>query len=125
MAKILVVDDEFGIGELLREVLRDDDHQVVLAINGRQGLQMVANEQPDLVFLDFMMPVLNGVGMLKAMMEDPNMAQIPVIIMSSLPEASVAERAHGHVGFVRKPFQINTILDVAAAALAGSRKASG
>jgi CheY-like chemotaxis protein len=122
VAKILVVDDEFGIGELLREVLSDDDHQVVLATNGRQGLQMIAKEQPDLVFLDFMMPVLNGAGMLKAMMEDPVMAQIPVIIMSSLPEASVAERAHGHVGFVRKPFPINTILDVAAAALGGSRK---
>jgi CheY-like chemotaxis protein len=125
VAKILVVDDEFGIGELLREVLSDDDHQVVLAIDGRQGLQMIAKEQPDLVFLDFMKPILNGVGMLEAMMEDPVMAQIPVIIMSSLPEASVAERARGHVGFVRKRFQINTILDVAAAALAGSRKASG
>lgn len=125
MAKILVVDDEFGIGELLREILSDDDHQVVLAINGRQGLQMIAKEQPDLVFLDFMMPVLNGAGMLKAMMEDPAMAQIPVIVMSSLPEASVAERAHGHVGFVRKPFQITTILNVAAAALAGSRKMPG
>ena len=53
------------------------------------------------------------------------MPQIPVIIMSSLPEASVAERALGHVGFVHKPFQINTILDVTAAALAGSRKAPG
>ena len=125
MAKILVVDDEFGIGELLREILSDDDHEVVLAINGRQGLQMVAKEQPDLVFLDFMMPVLNGAGMLSAMMENPDMAQIPVIIMSSLPEASVTERAHGHVGFVRKPFQINTILDVAEAALASRRKRPG
>jgi len=58
------------------------------------------------------------------MMENPDMAKIPVIIMSSLPEASVAERAHGHVGFVRKPFQINTILDVAPAALAGSMEIS-
>ena len=97
----------------------------VLAINDRQGLQMIAKEQPDLVFLDFMMPVRNGAGMLKAMMEDPVMAQIPVIIMSSLLEATlVAERAHGHVGFVRKPFQINTILDVAAATFRGSRKTS-
>jgi CheY-like chemotaxis protein len=124
VVKILVVDDEFGIGELLREILSDDDHQVVLAINGRQGLQMIAKEMPDLVFLDFLMPVLNGAGMLKAMMDDPDMAQIPVIIMSSLPEATVAERAQGHVGFVRKPFQINTILDVAAAALASSGKTS-
>ena len=67
MAKILVVDDEFGIGELLREILSDEDHDVTLAINGRQGLELIVKEQPDLVFLDFMMPVLNGAGMLKAM----------------------------------------------------------
>jgi CheY-like chemotaxis protein len=121
VAKILVVDDEFGIGELLREVLSDDHHQVVLATNGRQGLQMIAKEQPDLVFLDFMMPVLNGPGMLKAMMEDPAMAQIPVIMMSSLPKVSVDERAHGHVAFVHKPFQIETIMDIAAAVLAGRK----
>jgi CheY-like chemotaxis protein len=53
------------------------------------------------------------------------MAQIPVIIMSSLPEATVSERAEGYVAFVRKPFQIETILAVAAAALAGRGKPAG
>lgn len=122
MAKILVVDDEFGIGELLRELLRDEDHDVTLAINGRQGLEQIAKEQPDLVFVDFMMPVLNGAGMLKAMAADPVMARIPVIIMSSLPEAAVIERAEGHIAFVRKPFHIETILEVTAAVLAGREK---
>lgn len=122
MAKILVVDDEFGIGELLRELLSDEDHDVTLAVNGRQGLEQIAKEQPDLVFVDFMMPVLGGAGMLKAMAADPLMAQIPVIIMSSLPEATVSERAEGHVAFVRKPFQIETILETTATALAGRRK---
>ena len=119
------MDDEFGIGELFREVLSDANHQVVLATNGRQGLQMIAKEPPDLVFLDFMMPVLNGPGMLKAMMEDPDMAKIPVIMMSSLPKAAVAERAHGCVDFIHKLFQIETILDITAAVLAGNKKASG
>jgi CheY-like chemotaxis protein len=125
MAKILVVDDEFGIGELLREILSDEAHDVTLAINGRQGLELIVKQQPDLVFLDFMMPVLNGAGMLKAMAADLRMAQIPVIIMSSLPEATVSERAEGYVAFVRKPFQIETILAVAAAALAGRGKPAG
>jgi CheY-like chemotaxis protein len=117
MAKILVVDDEFGIGELLRELLSEEDHNVTLAINGRQGLEQIAKEQPDLVFVDFMMPVLNGAGMLKAMAADAAMAQIPVIIMSSLPAAAVSERAEGHVAFVRKPFQIEAILEATAIAL--------
>jgi CheY-like chemotaxis protein len=104
---------------LLRELLSDEDHNVTLAINGRQGLEQIIKEPPDLVFVDFMMPVLNGVGMLKAMAADPAMARIPVVIMSSLPEATVSERAEGHVAFVRKPFQIETILEVTATALAG------
>jgi CheY-like chemotaxis protein len=122
MPKILVVDDEFGIGELLREILNDEDHEVTLAINGRQGLELIVKDPPDLVFLDFMMPVLNGAEMLKAMTADLRMAQIPVIIMSSLPEATVSERAEGYVAFVRKPFQIATILAVTATALASREK---
>ena len=122
MAKILVVDDEFGIGELLREILNDEDHEVALAINGRQGLELIVKDPPDLVFLDFVMPVLNGAEMLKAMTADRRMAQIPVIIMSSLPEATVSERAKGYVAFVRKPFHIATILAVTATALASREK---
>jgi CheY-like chemotaxis protein len=106
---------------LLREVLGDEHHDVVLAINGRQGLELVAKEQPDLVFMDFMMPVLNGAAMLKAMTADPSMAQIPVVIMSSLPEATISERAEGHVAFVRKPFQIETILAITATVLDAER----
>ena len=51
-AKILVVDDEFGIGELLRDLLSDEGHEVLLAINGRQGLELMAQAPPELVFLE-------------------------------------------------------------------------
>jgi CheY-like chemotaxis protein len=125
VAKILVVDDEFGIGELLRELLGEEHHDVVLAINGRQGLELVAKEQPDLVFVDFMMPVLSGGAMLKIMAADPSMAKIPVVIMSSLPEATISERAEGHVAHVRKPFHIETILAITAIALNAGRKTAG
>ena len=118
MAKILVVDDEFGIGEVLREILSDENHQVLLAINGRQGFTLAVQERPDLVFLDFMMPILDGAATLKLMKADPVTAQIPVIIMSSLSEATIAERAPGYDAFVRKPFRLDTIVKVAATTLA-------
>ena len=121
MAKILVVDDEFGIGELLRELLSEEGHNVALAVNGRQGLVQVAHERPDLILLDFMMPVLDGAGMMKAMTADPAMSAIPVIIMSSLPEATIAERTNGYLAYVRKPFRINTILQLVSATLTGQR----
>ena len=124
MAKILVVDDELGIGEVLREILSDERHQVALATNGRQGLEMVAREKPDLVFLDFMMPILNGAGMLRLMRANPEMAGIPVVIMSSLPEATIVERAPGHDAFVRKPFRIDVIVEIAEAILADRDRTS-
>lgn len=119
------MDDEFGVGELLREVLDEEGHAVRLAINGRQGLELMAAERPDLVILDYMMPVLNGAGVLKAMREDPKLADIPVIVTSSLPEATVAERAPGYAGFIRKPYQIGTIVARVTAALDGAARDFG
>jgi CheY-like chemotaxis protein len=119
VAKILVIDDEFGIGELLRDLFTDEGHDVVLAVSGRQGLDLIAKERPDLIFLDFMMPVLDGPGVMKAMKLSPDMAAIPVIVMSSLPEAVVKARISGHVAYVRKPFQIDHMVELAAKVLAG------
>ena len=93
MAAILVVEDEFGIAEVLESALVDARHEVVIAINGRQGLERLAERPLQLVLLDFMMPVLDGPGMLRVMRADPHYRDIPVIVMSSLPEAAVAEVA--------------------------------
>jgi len=125
VAKILVVDDEFGIGELLRDVLSDAGHEVLLAMNGRQALEVMGRELPDLVLLDFMMPVLDGPGVVNAMAKDPAISKIPVILMSSLPEATLAGRVQGHVGYVLKPFRIDDILTLTSAALTGGEGSDG
>jgi CheY-like chemotaxis protein len=118
VARILVVDDEFGIGELLRELLSEEGHEVELAANGNQGLAKVAQEKPDLILLDFMMPVLDGAGMMKRMSANPDISTIPVVIMSSLPQATVTARIDGYVAYVRKPFHIDAILELVATILA-------
>src|SRR5436305_7544704 len=106
MATVLVVDDEFGIAELFDAILTDEGHRVLTAINGRHGLEMLAQERPNLVFLDYMMPIMNGAAMLRKMAADPTLPAAPVVIMSSLPEAVVAERSSGYTIFLRKPFKI-------------------
>ncbi|MBV8890381.1 MAG: response regulator [Acidobacteria bacterium] len=107
MATILVVEDEFGITEVLQSALADAGHNVLTAINGKQGLELLKDRRPELVLLDFMMPVLDGLGMLRAMTENPEYRGIPAILMSSLPESAVAEAADGtYAGFLRKPFQL-------------------
>ncbi len=112
MATVLVVEDEFGIAELFDAVLTDEGYQVLTAMNGRDGLELLAREQPQLVFCDYMMPVMDGAAMLGAMATNPALRGIPVVMMSSMPEAVVAERCSGYVTFMRKPFKLFELLDV-------------
>ena len=67
MATVLVVDDEFGIVDVLETILTDEGYRVLTACNGKQGLVRLAEQKPDVILLDFMMPILGGDGMLRAM----------------------------------------------------------
>ena len=113
MGIVLVVDDEFGVADLIEAILTDEGHRVLMAANGRQGLEALAKERLDLVFLDYMMPVMDGSAMLRAVVDHPALRDIPIVMMSSMPEDSVAERCSGYVGFLRKPFKIAEVVDFA------------
>jgi CheY-like chemotaxis protein len=67
VALILVVDDEFSIAEVVESILLDAGHEVVTAANGQQGLERLRDRLPDLVLVDFMMPIMDGPAMLEAM----------------------------------------------------------
>ncbi len=110
MAIILVVDDEFGIGELLEALLEDDGHRVLTAMNGRHGLQRMAEAKPDLVISDLMMPVMDGAGLLRAMRDDPELCDVPFVLMCALPETLIADRIGGYSAFLRKPFKLADII---------------
>ena len=60
------------------------------------------------------MPVLDGAGLLRAMADDPELRGIPVVLMSSLPEKTVIERCSGYVTFMRKPFNVDEVIETAA-----------
>jgi CheY-like chemotaxis protein len=121
MATILVVEDEFGIAEVLASALSDAGHEVVTAINGKQGLERLRACQAQLVLLDFMMPILDGPGMLRAMRTDPQSGPIPAIIMSSLPEAAIVETVSGmYSGYIRKPFRLRTVIEMVEYVLNGA-----
>lgn len=114
MATVLVVDDEFGIAELFDAILSDEGYRVLTAINGKHGLEVLAKERADLIFTDYMMPVMDGAGLLRALAADPVLQAIPVVVMSSMPEAAVAERCSGYETFMRKPFKIAEVIATAA-----------
>lgn len=122
---VLVVEDEFAVADLLEMALTDEGYRVLTAANGRQGLQhLAAGPRPDLVITDYMMPVLDGAGMLRAMRAVEAHRDIPCIVMSAVPEANVGERLDGYAAFVRKPFRIAVMVQLVAAVLGSARPGS-
>lgn len=118
MNTILVVDDEPLIVMALEAALEDAGYSVVAAANGRQGLeQLAAAPRPDLVLLDMMMPVMSGPEMFAAMTADPELARIPVVVLSSLPEDMIRTRAQGVQAILRKPYTADQVLKVIAEVL--------
>ena len=111
MAVVLIVEDEFAIADLLEMVLTDEGYQVLTASNGRQGLERLAKgPRPDLIISDYMMPILDGPGMIQAMRNSEAQRDIPYILMSSMPEANVRERIGGYAAYVRKPFRLSAMV---------------
>ncbi len=109
MATILVVDDEFGIGELLEALLTDDGHRVLTAMNGRHALERIGEARPDLVISDLMMPVMDGGALRLAMLNNPDWSDIPFVLMCAVPEAAIADRISHYDAFLRKPFKLSAI----------------
>ena len=118
MATVLIVEDEFAIADLLEMALTDEGYRVLTAANGRQGLERLAiGPRPDLIITDYMMPVLDGAGMLYAMRATEAHRDVPYIVMSAVPEANVREQLDGYAAFVRKPFRIAAVVQLVATVL--------
>lgn len=83
--KILVVEDEEEMVNILQEVLTKHDFDVKTAENGKVGLELVNSFTPDLIILDLKMPVMDGLSMLKALrkIEDKKLADLPVIVLTN------------------------------------------
>lgn len=112
MKTILVVDDEFGIVDALKDLLAYEGYRVVTAANGRDGLAQLEAEHPDLVMLDLMMPIMSGQEMLRAM---PSKSAVlpPVILMSAATEPRALASSQGqYAAFLRKPFELQVLLDL-------------
>ena len=110
MAKILVIDDERGIRNTLKEVLEYEGHQVEPATNGTEGLELFAAGNFDLVLCDIKMPEMDGIEVLEKMNESH--PDIPVIMISGHGNIDTAVEAikKGAYDFIEKPLDLNRIL---------------
>ena len=102
--RILIVDDEFSLAETLAEMLDDGGYAATIAFNGKLGLERLAQQRADLVLLDLMMPIMDGTTMLRTMREDGELARIPVVMMTAVPEALPKDEPPLYQGALTKPF---------------------
>jgi len=107
---ILIVDDEFGLAEMLREMLREYGYDVTLAINGRLALDILAERPVDLVITDMMMPVMDGAELATSMRSSELHRRTPIVMMTSLPSA-VPEHRDLFNAVLRKPFTPDVLLE--------------
>ncbi len=108
--RILIVDDEFGIVEALTDVLGEEGYAVSSARNGKDGLKRVEETKPDLLLVDYMMPVMDGLELIEQLKAHKDGA-IPIILMTAVKKDQLP------TGFkvqavLQKPFGVDELLDL-------------
>ena len=121
MARILVVDDDPAIRQLLTDVLEMDGYEVSVAVDGLAAVREVQAAPPDFVILDVMMPGLDGFGVLGTIREMPG-EPVPVLMLTAAAESDANARAWagGVDYYLAKPFTADAVLDLVDGVLAGS-----
>jgi DNA-binding response OmpR family regulator len=106
VVRVLVIDDEPDVLLLCRVNLRHDGHEVLEAPDGATGLALAAQEPPDVVVLDLMMPSIDGYGVLAALRGSASTEGVPVLILSAKAQLDERRRAleSGGDAFLAKPF---------------------
>ena len=120
MARLLIIDDERGIRNTLREILSDEGHEVDVAENGKQGLEMAQAKAYDLIYSDIKMPEMDGIDVLKALKNGENdengdatlNGECPIVMISGHGDVETAVQALklGAYDFLLKPLDLNRIL---------------
>jgi CheY-like chemotaxis protein len=110
---VLIVDDEFALSDTLKEFLEDEGYSAESVGDGKDALESMAKNRPDLVISDMMMPAMDGCALLHAMRNSPALKSIPVLLMSSVRRQTVMSRAAllEFSGFLHKPFKLDAFLD--------------
>jgi DNA-binding response OmpR family regulator len=113
MHKILIVDDEPEIVDMLQTILDMRGYETVGAYNGTDGLLITRVDSPDLIILDMMLPDIEGVEVCRIVRADPSTANVPVVILSARTAQTEVERglAAGANAYMTKPVNLPRLFD--------------
>ena len=112
MKKILIVDDETVIVEVLRDLLQESGYQALTAMDAMQATMQAVKYKPDLILLDISMPAGGGVAVYHRLKQSPETQSIPVIFLTAMPPADLAQKIPfaENVTVFRKPFKQKELL---------------
>jgi len=109
--KILLVDDDKGIIEVIKNVLIGQNYEVIAAYDGKEGLQKVQNENPDLIVLDIRMPSMNGYEFIRTLREERSGAgkpMLPVIVLTAKEKMEEIFKLEGAKGYLNNSAESTT-----------------
>ncbi|MDD5302556.1 MAG: response regulator transcription factor [Elusimicrobia bacterium] len=113
MAKLLIIEDDGDLQQVLSVVFNREGYELHYAFNGKEGYDKMLALQPDVVLLDLMLPILNGVEVLKLVTTNTSLKDIPIIVMTAHSDkAAMLEhsmKAQGVRAYLKKPFELGEI----------------
>jgi CheY-like chemotaxis protein len=113
--RILVVEDDTSIRELLVELLESEGYAVASVVNGLEGLKYLENhDSPDLILIDLMMPVMDGYSFRTEQLKNDKWSKIPTVVMSAEANAKEKMKSFNITAFLSKPVELDTILKIIA-----------
>lgn len=113
-ANILVVDDDYDVCHLMAEILEERGYLTSMASNGAEALAALRGGlRPRLVLLDLMMPVMDGEAFCRTIRADPQFKDLPVVIISADIAAPEKTASCGATALLKKPIQLETLLETA------------
>lgn len=123
--RILVVDDEDSVRQLFQIVLQHEGYEVLLATNGAEALLAAHREKPDLIILDWMMPVMDGMSALRQLRADPATSPIPILMLTARQSDTdtTAALVVGADVYLTKPFEPHEVLSLISRLLPDDREA--
>lgn len=93
MKTILFIEDESALQKTFGDLLIQEGHKMIPALDGETGLKLAKKEKPDLILLDLILPKIHGFQVLKKLKEDPETKEIPIIILTNLEDMGDVEKA--------------------------------
>ncbi len=104
--KVLIIDDDIKIIEMVKLGLENDGMNVISASNGKDGVETAIKEKPDLILMDWMLPKMSGIDAIKILKNDKTVNDIPIFMLTARSQVSDVDKAFksGADNYITKPF---------------------